>query len=251
MTDQLALPFPETIHLVGLSGGKDSTALALALKERHPEIDFQYLCTPTGDELPEMLEHWARLEMLLGKPLIRLTNRDLKFWIREFGALPNWRQRWCTRLLKIEPTTAYIRRLQAQGFAVVLYVGLRADEETREGIVSSDVESVFPFRQWGWGVREVWAFLKERGVSIPKRTDCARCPFQRLGEWKDLLDHHPALYADAEQDEALTQHTFRSPSRDTRPAALVELKVSFAERPLRRRAEEDEDAPGACRVCSL
>lgn len=131
-------------HIVGLSGGKDSTAMALRLMEVEPR-DYTYICTPTGHELPEMDQHWAKLEILLGKPLIRLTNHTLEFWINEFNALPNWRQRWCTRLLKIEPTIAYLRSNQP----AILYVGLRADEETREGIYSDDVESDFPLRRWG------------------------------------------------------------------------------------------------------
>src|SRR5438552_9114845 len=98
-------------HIVGLSGGKDSTAMALRLAEVEPR-DYTYICTPTGHELPEMYEHWLSLERLLGQSLIRLTNHTLAFWIKEFGALPNWRQRWCTRLLKIEPTIAYLKANQ-------------------------------------------------------------------------------------------------------------------------------------------
>lgn len=40
-------------HVVALSGGKDSTALALRLKEIEPR-EYQYVCTPTGDELPDL-----------------------------------------------------------------------------------------------------------------------------------------------------------------------------------------------------
>jgi len=55
-------------HIVALSGGKDSCAVAFKLKELHPEYDPYYVCTPTGSELPEMKEHWAKLECMLGKP---------------------------------------------------------------------------------------------------------------------------------------------------------------------------------------
>ena len=133
-------------HIVGLSGGKDSTALALRLAEVEPDIDFQYVCTPTGDELPTMIDHWARLELLLGKPIIRVTNRTLAEWIGEWDALPNARMRWCTRLLKIEPTIAY---LKAHAPAIN-YVGLRSDEETRVGIYG-DTESRYPPQRVGAG----------------------------------------------------------------------------------------------------
>ena len=43
-------------HIVALSGGKDSTALALHLRTIEPDTDFTYACTPTGDELPDMID---------------------------------------------------------------------------------------------------------------------------------------------------------------------------------------------------
>lgn len=235
-------------HVVALSGGKDPTALALRLAEIEPR-DYTYLCTPTGDELPEMVAHWENLERLLGKPLTRITNRTLSFWIEHFNALPNWRQRWCTRLLKIEPCLAYLKSLENP----ILYVGLRADEEERQGIYSNDVTTRFPLREWGWGVEEVWGYLRERGVTIPRRTDCARCYGQRLGEWEDLWRDYPELYASAEADEERTGKTFRSPGRDRHPAGLIQLRTEVFERGVTfRRKQMDLFAEGlACRVCRL
>jgi hypothetical protein len=228
-----------------VSGGKDSTALALRLAEVEPR-DYVYLITPTGDELPEMVAHWERLERLLGKPLTRVTNGTLKGLIQEFGALPNHRQRWCTRMLKIQPTIAFL----ARHAPAINYVGLRADEEERRGIYG-DVPSRYPLREWGWGLTQVKDYLRERGVTIPERTDCARCYGQRLIEWKRLLTKHPAIYADAEVDEARTGHTFRSPQRDTWPAALKDLRAAFDSGRRVRGEQPDEDGENACRVCSL
>lgn len=234
---------PETTHVVGLSGGKDSTALALRLAEVEPR-DYTYLITPTGDELPDMLAHWENLERLLGKPLTRVTNGTLAGWITEFNALPNHRQRWCTRLLKIEPTLAFL----AKHAPAINYVGLRADEPEREGIYGS-ATSRFPLREWGWGLAEVREYLCRRGVTIPERTDCARCYGQRLIEWKRLLQLHPDIYASAEADEARTGRTFRSTQRDTWPAPLVELRQAFASG--RKVRGEDQDNATSCRVCRL
>lgn len=232
-------------HVVGLSGGKDSTALALRLAEVEPR-DYVYLITPTGDELPEMVAHWAHLETLLGKPLTRVANGSLASWIDHFGALPNHRQRWCTRILKIEPTIAFMKRHAP----AINYVGLRADEETRTGIYGDSVVSRFPLREWGWGLAEVKSYLADRGVTIPRRTDCARCYGQRLVEWKTLLRKHPDVYASAEADEANTGRTFRSAQRDTWPAPLNELRAAF-ESGRKVRGEDCDDDGGACRVCSL
>ena len=219
--------------------------MALRLAEFEPR-DYEYIITPTGDELPEMVEHWRNLEAQLGKSLTQITNagRTLNDLIQISGALPNHRQRWCTRQLKIEPTIAYI----ARNSPAVMYVGLRADEETREGIYDSRVVSDYPLRRWGWGIREVKLYLAMKGISIPVRTDCARCFGQQLREWKALLVNYPDIYEDAAAQERASGHTFRSPSRDTWPASLDELAKEFNSG-RKVRGEDKEQAP--CRVCSL
>ena len=63
-------------HVVGLSGGKDSTALALWLVENEPR-EYEFICNRTGNELPEMVAHWAQLERLLGQPIKPVTHLSL------------------------------------------------------------------------------------------------------------------------------------------------------------------------------
>lgn len=251
-------------HVVAISGGKDSVAMALRLAEVEPR-EYVYLITPTGNELPEMVEHWTRLEKMLGKPFIRLQNFTLAYWINHFYALPNWRMRWCTRLLKIEPCLAWIRANQP----ATMYVGLRADEEERQGIYSNDVITDFPMRRWGWGIKEVWEYLRDKGITIPERTDCAWCYDQRVGEWQSLWRKHPDLYEQAVQLESEIGQTFRSGARDTWPASLAELRKEFeAGRKTREDKQREliqiQSAQGAfwepevdaeelvrCRVCRL
>jgi 3'-phosphoadenosine 5'-phosphosulfate sulfotransferase (PAPS reductase)/FAD synthetase len=88
--------------VVGISGGKDSTAMALRLQEVERD-NYRFAITPTGRELPPVLDHWKRLEDLLGSPLIKVPAPTIVQLIVKFKALPNWRMRWCTRLVKIEP----------------------------------------------------------------------------------------------------------------------------------------------------
>ena len=232
-------------HIVGLSGGKDSTALALRLKELHPEIDFEYICNETGNELPEMHAHWALLEDLLGKKIIRVRHStDLAGAIEQQNMLPNVFSRWCTRILKIEPTIVYMDALPEGS---VLYVGLRADEEIRRGIFGEDMIVKFPMREWGWSIDHVLGYLDKRGICVPERTDCAWCPYQRLGEWRNLYFKYPVIYMQGVQLEKERGHTFRSPGRDTWPADLESLAKEFdAGRKLREYKRST-----TCRVCSL
>lgn len=242
-------------HVVGLSGGKDSVCMALALQEREPR-PYTYVCTPTGDELPEMVAHLDAVSALLGQPILRLTNGTLASQIDANRMLPNCFARWCTRLLKLRPFGEFM----AQAAPAVAYVGLRADEDEREGTrpggdsapVGTKIVQDFPFQRWGWGIEEVQAYLASRKVSIPERTDCARCPYQRLGEWYNLWRDHPDIFASAVSDEERWGHTFRSPGRDSWPASLKELGAMFAagkipERSLRMM----ETRKGMCRQCSL
>ena len=217
-------------HIVGLSGGKDSVCMALALQEKEPR-PYTYVYTPTGDELPEMVEHMKNVSRLLGAPILSITNGTLASVIADNNMIPNCHARFCTRILKLKP---YGRFMAAIGNAVS-YIGLRADEDEREGTrpggdyaaINTGVRQDFPLRRWGWGIDEVWAFLNAREIEIPDRTDCARCPYQRLGEWYNLWAFSLPIYMDAEADETRYGHTYRSPSRDTWPASLAGLRERF------------------------
>ena len=155
--------------------------MSLRLIELYPDIPWTFFCTPTGDELPEMIAHWGQLEEKLGVPIHQIHRRHpdgrvmtLYSLIDFFSALPNPQMRWCTRMLKIEPAQTFMRSVLIDGPAL-MYVGLRADEPERLGLYARDIPVRFPMRGWGWGVGDVWAYLAKRGVAIPRRTDCSLC----------------------------------------------------------------------------
>ena len=85
----------------------------------------------------------------------------------------------------------------------------------------------FPLREWGWDEAAVWAYLERRNVSIPARTDCARCYHQRIGEWWALRRDHADIFAEAEAQEAEIEATFRTPGRDTWPTASRDLRAEL------------------------
>lgn len=238
-------------HIVALSGGADSSAMALRLRELEPDTPFRFVITPTGNELPEMIEHWVRLGQLLGSPLLPVGVAGLESEIERQGALPNWRMRWCTRILKIEPYARFLATIAP----AVSYVGLRADEPQREGGDYMDVPGItsrYPLREWNWSRRDVLAYLEQRGITIPKRTDCGLCFFQRLGEWWDLWREHPDRYEQGVQLEDRYDHTFRSEGRDSWPASLRQLRTEFESgRIPRDRAQPDMFEASKCRVCRI
>ena len=248
-------------HIVALSGGKDSTAMALRLKELNPSIEYEYFSTPVGNEPQEVFDHLDRLETILGSSITRLAvykGDGLEKLIDEQQMIPNFRARFCTRILKIEPAIEFMKSASP----CVQYVGLRADEPPAErGGIYGDIQGVrqeYPMRDWGWSLENVYFYLQDRGVDVPVRTDCEWCFYQRLAEWKTLWKHRRESFERAANIELRIGHTFRSPSRDAWPADLKSLGEEFG---TGRHVRGYEDSgqlelfnchlSQSCRVCSL
>lgn len=233
--------------LVAFSGGKDSTAMALKLAEAGER--FELFFTPTGDELPELEDHIQKVVERVRMPLIRAAAPTLFDLIEKFESLPNFRQRWCTRMIKIVPCIAHLKAHPG----TTLAVGLRADEETRQGLYGEFATYRYPLREWGMTLSDVQDYVRRSGLQVPVRTDCALCYGQRLGEWWDLWKRHPGRYQRGVELEHRYGHTFRSPGRDTQPASLVHLRRKFEDgyvpRGARSDGEEDDGLP--CRVCRV
>ena len=184
-------------HICGISGGKDSSALALYLRDRVPEMEY-FFCD-TGAELPETYEFLTRLEVVLGKPIARLNSgRGFDHWFEVFrGALPSPQMRWCTKVMKIKPIEAWIGDEPA-----ISYVAIRADEANRKGYISTkpNIESRFPFVEDGVDHDGVMRILDDAGIGLPDyyewrtRSGCYFCFYQRKAEWVGLAERHPELY---------------------------------------------------------
>ena len=89
----------KTRHVLGISGGRDSAALAVYMSHNHPELNIEYFFTDTGKELPEVYNFLAKLEGVLGKRINQLNpDRDFDFWLKQHNNyLPSPQARWCTR----------------------------------------------------------------------------------------------------------------------------------------------------------
>lgn len=146
-------------HVLGISGGKDSAALAIYMKDKYPKLDLTYYFTDTGKELDETYRLIERLEGYLCKKITWLESADAKkagenpfdYYYKVYrGYLPSQQARWCTKFMKIHPFEAFV------GDAPTLsYVGIRGDED-REGYISTkaNIQAIFPFRRniWSDGV---------------------------------------------------------------------------------------------------
>ncbi len=192
--------------IISVSGGKDSAALAIYLKEKYPELPFEYLFCDTECELPETNEYINKLEALLGVKVTRITAReevlkmggkpgrnsfDIYLKQKYGGYMPSPRSRWCTGILKIKPFETYIGKSFAYSF-----IGIRGDED-REGYIpkkthiitdsaednvkadsprkkppvishKSNIIPVYPFKEDGMGLEDIKAILEDAGIGLPE-----------------------------------------------------------------------------------
>ncbi len=198
-------------HVLGLSGGRDSAALAVYMKQYHPDIDIEYFFTDTGKELPEVYDFLVRLEGFLGKPILRLNpDRNFDFWLKQYNNyLPSAQSRWCTRNLKLRPLEQWIQPFLDSGQAVYSYVAIRADEPHRTGYSSKQDRMFvkFPFRDVGITKSDVIDILDSSGLGLPdyyawrSRSGCTFCFFQQKIEWVRLREQHPESFEEAKQYE--------------------------------------------------
>ena len=194
-------------HVLGLSGGRDSAALAVHMRQNHPALDIDYFFTDTGKELPEVYEFLGKLEGFLGKPILRLNpDRDFDFWLRQYNDfLPSAQSRWCTRQLKLRPFELWIRPALQNGTKVCSYVAIRADENYREGYSSrhENLAVRLPLREAGIDKAGVMELLEGVGIGLPayyewrSRSGCTFCFFQQKIEWVRLLQRHPDAFEEA------------------------------------------------------
>jgi 3'-phosphoadenosine 5'-phosphosulfate sulfotransferase (PAPS reductase)/FAD synthetase len=214
-SEQLDSPTRKPVrHICGISGGKDSSALAVYLKDKVPEMEY-FFCD-TGAELPETYEFLDRLEVSLGKPIERLNStKGFDHYFNLYrGTLPSPQMRWCTTKMKIEPIENWVGEEE-----VVSYVAIRADEAGRKGYVSTkkNIQARFPFIEDGIDHGGVMRILEEAGVGLPgyyewrTRSGCYFCFFQRKAEWIGLAERHPALW---EKAVAIEQKVLNDAGRD-------------------------------------
>ncbi len=228
-----------THHLLGISGGKDSAALAIYMRRKYPELDIKYFFTDTGKELPEVYEFLMKLEGVLNRKIYRLgiksidgRERDFDWWLKQYGYfLPSPQTRWCTRKLKLDPFKNWIKPWLSEGDAIVQYVAIRADETHREGLWNTDpkMRTALPFRENGVDKQGVLDILESEGIGLPSyydwrsRSGCTFCFFQQKIEWVNLKERHPEKFEEAKSYEKIAM-TNQSPFTWSQGESLEELE---------------------------
>ena len=254
-----------TRHILGLSGGKDSAALAIYLKDQGRDDHIEYFFCDTGAELREVYDYLDRLEDYLDRPIERLSSgRDFDHHLKRFnGFLPAPHARWCTRVMKLEPLEAFVG-----DDPCVSYIGIRADEQ-RQGYISHkpNIKAIYPFIEDEIVRDDVFRILDE-SVGIPEyykwrsRSGCYFCFFQRKDEWIGLAENHPDLFERAKQYEKVNPETGRRFTwvqgmdldevwkRRTRTSTVNHVTARSSTTKWQERVAPLEEDP-ACLICTL
>ena len=102
-------------HILGISGGKDSAALAIYLKNKYPQMKLEYYNTDTGCELAETELLINRLETYLGGiTMLRAASGSpeatpFEHFLKASGNyLPSPQARWCTQKMKLAEMEKFV-----------------------------------------------------------------------------------------------------------------------------------------------
>jgi len=201
----------KTKHILGLSGGKDSAALAVHMNQKHPEIDVEYFFTDTGYELQETYDFLNKLKTRLDKPIhyINPTNSFDYFLKKYNNFLPSQTARWCTIEMKLKSMENWLKPALDAGQEIITYVGIRYDERGRVGYKPTNdlIKARFPFIEDCVDKEGVLEILETSGLGLPdyykwrSRSGCTFCFFQKRSEWLGLKENHPKAWEHAKSLE--------------------------------------------------
>jgi 3'-phosphoadenosine 5'-phosphosulfate sulfotransferase (PAPS reductase)/FAD synthetase len=204
------------VYIVALSGGRDSTALAVWAV--HEGLDCYYIFCDTKAEYPEVYDYLRKIEEVLSLKIIRIESEGFETILKKKNYYwPGPKHRWCTQLLKIKPMQNWLK--QFGDAKICTLVGSRVDERRMrplKKIGSAGELRVFPFLDLGFGIQKVKRLLIQSGIGEPiyynfkRRSGCWCCPFQSVMAWRNLLRYHPELFAKAEEWQAEIDKRFET-----------------------------------------
>ena len=235
------------LHIVSLSGGKDSTAMLLMMLEKNMPVDVILFCD-TGLEFPDMYKHIEELEKYTGMKITRVKaehsfeyyffdaeirrKNEIQF-IEKFGALhkgnswPGPKQRWCTSRLKDAPREKFLTPLKKK-YNVIEYVGIAADEEYRLLRKTNNKDNVrHPLVEWGITEADCLQYCYDKGFDWNglykhfSRVSCWCCPLQPLRELRILYTYYPELWEKLRKWDDNTWRNFRA------DYSVRELEIRF------------------------
>ena len=223
---------PEAIQgktiIISVSGGKDSTATMLAVREAG--LEARYVFSDTGWEAKETYAHLDVLRKEIGPIDVVGVEGGMLARIRGRSGFPARMQRWCTRELKIDPLREYHDKIVDEtGTDTINVVGIRAEESQRRADMPvfgfDDTWNGYIWRPlMDWSVEEVLAVHHRHNIPINPLYEAG---FSRVGCW-------PCIFSNKEEIRLLAAYA---------PERIEEIAALEQEMELQR-AERNKERPG-------
>ncbi len=219
------------INHLGISGGKDSTALLLwAVHESgYPRESIRATFADTGNECEETYAYVRMLSERVHPIEWIRPERDFYELARHKGRFPSATVRFCTVELKLKPSKAYVYGLLEEGHEVVLHTGVRAGESHARALLEPegfDDWYALPVRRplLRWSLDDVWAIHARYGIEPNplyamgmSRVGCAPCVMSQKKEIERMAALFPERFdriREAELDGGSREcNTFFSPDK--------------------------------------
>jgi 3'-phosphoadenosine 5'-phosphosulfate sulfotransferase (PAPS reductase)/FAD synthetase len=216
--------------------------MVLHMIERGDHLDEVMFCDTTM-EFPAMLRHVEKVKKVVEAAGIKFTTlraeHDFEYYLtavdvpgrsrtaKHYGVpgfgWSSFRNRWCTKHLKLKPIAAHLKKLRER-YDVIQYIGIAADEDYRlERGHNQDPNHRHPLREWGWVEEKALRYCYDRGYDWEglyellrnektgrSRVSCWCCPLQDYSSLRKLRRHFPEMWAqlydlDAKQWQTFTQ----------------------------------------------
>lgn len=193
------------VYLVGVSGGKDSSAVLLWMMHESgvPRSQILPIFCDTGNEHELTIKHIGHISSEL-MPVTTISGKrtfyDLAIHRKRF---PSVRARFCTEELKIYPTQDLVRWLTTGGFNVVSVSGVRADESTARGeLPERDYSGTLLCDTWrpllSWTINDVYAIHTKYDFPLnplygfgARRVGCWPCIMSNKAEIRNITLNFP------------------------------------------------------------
>ena len=181
-------------NYLSFGGGVNSVAMYLHLKDQG--VDFEACFVDHGTDWPETYEYVNMFKKKYPLTVLKPDLGNLYDYCIKYGICPSVQFRWCTDKFKRRPLTAHHEQ------PCFVMIGFSSDEARRAKLSSNNGEEYrYPLIEAGIDRAECKRIIKDHGLPVPMRSGCYICPFQRIGQFKQLRTNHPDLFCKAEQLE--------------------------------------------------
>jgi len=195
----------KVLNHIGVSGGKDSTALALwaRYESGYDPASLVLSFCDTENESQIVYDYVQMLSEKVHPVTILKPERDFWELARHKGRFPSAKARFCTEELKMKPTKLFVNALRLLNVEPLMHSGVRASEsDDRAKLPEREMSLYFGAEVYRpllrWSIEDVWAIHKR--YNIPpnplyamgcKRVGCLPCVMSRKKEIANIAIRWP------------------------------------------------------------